>query len=101
MNTPIDPALLSDLAALTPSEQASVATLVRDLRAAQGRDQGTKSSGQSDAGPAPLRSLEPTLSREERTRRMRALAGSLSADEAQKMMADIEEGCGQINHAAW
>lgn len=43
----------------------------------------------------------PAQSREERIKQWNEIAGSISKEDAAEMMAAIEEGCGQINHAAW
>jgi hypothetical protein len=45
--------------------------------------------------------VKPVLTREERIAGWEKLRGTLSKEDAEEMMAIIEEGCGQINHAAW
>ena len=45
--------------------------------------------------------VKPALTREERIAGWEKLRGTLSKEDAEEMMAIIEEGCGQINHAAW
>ncbi|MGL4511508.1 MAG: hypothetical protein ACRCT8_00325 [Lacipirellulaceae bacterium] len=123
MNTPIDPTLPSDLAALTPTEQQSVADFVRSLRngtrAATSRPPGTPAEKlltfhgvlpDEDAeeimraieeGCGQVESADSVDARTTRAERLRRLAGRMSDSEAAKMLADIEEGCGQVNHAAW
>lgn len=45
--------------------------------------------------------VKPVLTREERIAGWEKLRGTLSKEDAEEMMAIIEEGCGQINHASW
>ena len=81
MNTPIDPTLAADLISLTPAQLAKVAVYARQLR------------DENDA-TAPERPGTPG-------HELLRFAGVLTKDEAAQMMRDIEEGCGQVNHAEW
>lgn len=81
MFPPIDQSLAADLAGLTPEQLAEVAVFARKLRA---RREAAEADRSGTPGAQLLR-----------------FAGVLSASEAVQMMQDIEEGCGQINHADW
>ena len=75
METPLSPAVVEALSSLTEEQQLAMIAQFKRTGAA--------------------------LSREERIKRWNEIAGSISKEDADEMMAAIEEGCGQINHAAW
>lgn len=79
MNHAIDASLLNAIASLTPEQQDQVALFVRGLP--------TVTPGSLDA--------------ETRRKNVESLIGCLSDEDAAEMIAAIEEGCEQINHAAW
>jgi hypothetical protein len=51
--------------------------------------------------PAPLMGRSEEIEREERNARLRALAGSLSAEEANSWAQAIEDGCERIDPRDW
>jgi hypothetical protein len=75
METPLSPAVLEALSSLTEEQQFRVIALARKA--------------------------QPPLSREERIKKLAELAGTMPKEDADEMMAIIDEGCGQINHNAW
>jgi hypothetical protein len=81
VNTPIDPALLSELAALTPTQQHSVADFVVALR----------------DGASPIKPLPPGTPVEV----LLALEGLFSPEDLDEIEKAIEEGCEQVEHGDW
>jgi hypothetical protein len=81
VNTPIDPALLADLAALTPIQQQSVVDFVVALR-----------DGLSQSKPLPQGTPVEALL---------ALGGLFSPDDLDEIEKAIEEGCEQVEHGSW
>jgi hypothetical protein len=75
METPLSPAVIEALSSLSEEQQLELIRLAEKTKA--------------------------SLTREERLRGLAALAGSISKEDADEMMAIIDEGCGQINHDAW
>lgn len=75
MDNPLSPAVIEALSSLSEEQQIEVIAQAKKVR--------------------------PVLSPEEKRAKLQELAGSMSEEDAAEMMAIIEEGCGQVNHASW
>ncbi len=73
--TPLSSTVMEALSSLTEAQQLEVISIAKKVK--------------------------PALTREERIAGWEKLRGTLSKEDAEEMMAIIDEGCGQINHAAW
>ena len=75
MESPLSPAVIEALSSLSEEQQLEVIALAKNAK--------------------------ESLTREERLQLWDRIAGSMPKEDADEMMAIIDEGCGQINHAAW